>query len=142
NAMAGFDARPGLRNSIAPGKARWSAACPTIVTGPAAGDVLAVTAPGGSRAVAAVLQVLIDLMVFGLAPADARDLPRYDAHDGTVDMEPELTADARAVLGGGDRRVVALPARQVAAGYVATRRGAGGYRAAADPRWPGSARSA
>jgi gamma-glutamyltranspeptidase/glutathione hydrolase len=137
NAMAGFDARPGGRNSIAPGKGRWSAACPTIATGPEPGSVLAVTAPGGSRAVAAVLQVLIDVTVFGMEPADALDLPRYDAHDGVVDVEPGLPADALAAAG---RQLVELPARQVAAGYVASTE-PGMRRAAADPRWPGGARS-
>jgi gamma-glutamyltranspeptidase/glutathione hydrolase len=142
NAMAGFDARPGQRNSIAPGKARWSAACPTVVTGPTPGAALAVTAPGGSRAVAAVLQVLVDVMVFGLDPASALDLPRYDAHDAVVDVEPALDQEVRDAFAARGRQVVVLPTRQVAAGYVALRESEGSYRAGADPRWPGSARVA
>jgi gamma-glutamyltranspeptidase/glutathione hydrolase len=142
NALAGFDARPGGRNAIAPGKARWSAACPTIVTGPDDGSVFAVTAPGGSRAVAAVLQVLLDVMAFGLEPTDALALPRYDAHDGVVDVEPELTSEARDALTAGGFGVNELPAPQVAAGYVAHRDGGGAFRSGADPRWPGSARAA
>jgi gamma-glutamyltranspeptidase/glutathione hydrolase len=142
NAMAGFDARPGARNSIAPGKARWSAACPTIATGHEAGSVLAVTAPGGSRAVAAVLEVLVDILVFGMEPADALDLPRYDAHDGVVDVEPDLPVGPRAAFAAAGRGVVELPARQVAAGYAAFRDPNGRGLAGADPRWPGSARAA
>jgi gamma-glutamyltranspeptidase/glutathione hydrolase len=142
NAMAGFDARPGLRNSIAPGRARWSAACPTIVVGPQPGDVLGVSAPGGSRAVAAVLEVLLDLTVFELDPPDAVALPRYDAHDGVVDVEPDVLQDARRALAGGGRRLTNLLGRQVAAAYVSMRQAPDRYRSAADPRWPGSALSA
>jgi gamma-glutamyltranspeptidase/glutathione hydrolase len=137
NTMAGFDAGPGGRNAIAPGKARWSAACPTIAAD-ATGRLHALTGPGGSRAFAAVVEVLLPL-VGGMDPAAAVALPRFDVRGAVVDVEPRFGAPAREQLVADGWSVEQLPGPHVAAVYVASRHEDGSVAAAADPRWPGSA---
>jgi gamma-glutamyltranspeptidase/glutathione hydrolase len=137
NSMAGFDAIPGGRNGLAPGKARWSAACPTIAVG-REGDLVAVTGPGGSRAFAAVLEVLLGVTTFREAPAAAVDVPRFDVRGSVVDVEPEVPATVRERLRTDGWSVEELPGRHVAAVYTATLAASGELAAGADARWPGS----
>lgn len=86
NEMDDFVAKPGSpnmfgmvggdANSIEPGKRPVSSMTPTIIT---KGDKLfmVVGAPGGSRITTGVLQVILDVLDFGMNPQDAVDLPRF-----------------------------------------------------------------
>ncbi|TMD26254.1 MAG: hypothetical protein E6I94_10885, partial [Chloroflexi bacterium] len=140
NTMAGFDVEPGGHNSIEPGRARWSAACPTIVTS----DVdsaplrLAMTGPGGSRAIGAVAQGVLDVLAFGLDPLHAVSLPRIDAHDGMVDLESAVPSAVEAGLRDAGMEVHRTFESGFAALYAVARTG-GKWQAAADPRRPGAA---
>lgn len=139
NCMAGFDVRPGRPNSIAPGKARWSAACPTVVLTPDREIRLAIGGPGGSRALAAVYQGILDVIEFGMSPVEATAAPRLDAHGGVVDMEdrvPGLVAEGLSALG---YRVLQSHDYGFAALYIAERDAMGRLGAAADPRQTGAA---
>ncbi len=86
NEMDDFVAKPGSpnmfgmvggdANSIEPGKRPVSSMTPTIITK----DnklVMAVGAPGGSRITTGVMQVILDVLDFGMNPQDAVDLPRF-----------------------------------------------------------------
>ncbi len=138
NTMAGFDVEPGGRNSIEPGRARWSAACPTIVTTSGGGLRLAITGPGGSRAIGAVAQGVLNVLAFGMDPLEAVSWPRIDAHDGVVDLEAAVPWSVQADLVGAGMRVNRTYEAGFAALYAVGRDDAR-LQAAADPRRPGTA---
>jgi gamma-glutamyltranspeptidase/glutathione hydrolase len=140
--MAGFDVMPGRPNSIAPGKARWSAACPAIAVDPSGRVRLAITAPGATRAIAAVGQGVLANLDFGVGASAVADGPRIDAHDGIVDLEEGadegLVSDIRAL----GREVGWVHPSVSAALYLVTSDREGRVEAAADPRRPGWAGAA
>ena len=85
NEMDDFVAKPGApnmfgmvggdANSIEPRKRPVSSMTPTIITKD--GKLfMAVGAPGGSRITTGVMQVILDVLDFGMNPQDAVDLPR------------------------------------------------------------------
>ncbi|MBV8831580.1 MAG: gamma-glutamyltransferase [Acidobacteriaceae bacterium] len=69
--MIGADA-----NAIEPGKRPLSSMTPTIIT-KANKLFMVVGAPGGSRITNGVMQVILDVLDFGMNPQDAVDLPRF-----------------------------------------------------------------
>jgi gamma-glutamyltranspeptidase / glutathione hydrolase len=139
NCMAGFDVEPGRPNSIAPGKARWSAACPAIAVAADGRHRLAITGPGATRAIAAVAQGVLGVLDHGRTAQEAAASTRIDAHDGVIDLEdgaPGHVADWVARLG---RRGVTVQPNAAAALYLVARAADGRLDAAADPRRPGGA---
>jgi gamma-glutamyltranspeptidase/glutathione hydrolase len=89
----------GSSNAIQPGKRPLSAMTPTIL----AKDgkfFMAVGAPGGSRIITAVLQVILDMVDFGMNPQEAVDAPRFH-HQWQPDklsMERGFSPDTVALL--------------------------------------------
>jgi len=84
--MDDFAAKPGSpnmfgligadANAIEPGKRPLSSMTPTIITRD--GKLFMVTgAPGGSRITTGVMEVILDVLDFGMNPQDAVDLPRF-----------------------------------------------------------------
>ena len=139
NCMAGFDVEPGRPNSIAPGKARWSAACPAIAVDPGRRPRAAITGPGATRAIAAVGQGVLRVLDLGEDAETVAGATRIDAHDGVVDLELEApTSLVQAVerLGRTGTRVEPSAA---AALYLVRCADDGRLEAAADPRRPGAA---
>lgn len=66
----------GAANAIAPGKRPLSSMTPTIVTKD--GRLrLVLGSPGGPRITTAVLETLVDMIDYGMAPAAAVDAPRF-----------------------------------------------------------------
>ena len=78
NSMFGFDPRPGHANSIAPGKGRITGLTPTIVY---RGDdpILVIGAPGATRIVTAIAQVIVNHLDFGMSLPEAVLAPRFHA---------------------------------------------------------------
>ncbi|MBM4408137.1 MAG: hypothetical protein FJ038_05970 [Chloroflexi bacterium] len=78
NSMFGFDPRPGHPNSIAPGKGRITGMTPTIVY---RGDdpILVIGAPGATRIVTAIAQVIVNHLDFGMSLPEAVLAPRFHA---------------------------------------------------------------
>jgi gamma-glutamyltranspeptidase/glutathione hydrolase len=78
NSMFGFDPRPGHPNSIAPGKGRITGMTPTIVY---RGDdpILVIGAPGATRIVTAIAQVIVNHVDFGMSLPEAVLAPRFHA---------------------------------------------------------------
>lgn len=138
NCMAGFDVEPDRPNSIAPGKARWSAAAPAVLVG-AAGVRLAITGPGGSRAIGAVFQGVLDVTVFGMSALEAVSSPRVDAHDALIDLEDRVPAAVERALVARGLQVNRTYDSGFAALYAVARDPETGLQAAADPRRPGAA---
>jgi gamma-glutamyltranspeptidase/glutathione hydrolase len=89
-----FALSSGDGNRPAPGKRPVSSMSPTIVLG-THGALAAVGAAGGPRIVSATLQVLLDLLVFGLSPGQALALPRihHQWEPDVLDYEEGLPQD-------------------------------------------------
>lgn len=77
NSMINFDPLPGNANSIAPGKARTTGMCPTIVYRDGK-PILVVGSPGATRIITSNLQVMLNVLDFGMSISDAVHAPRFD----------------------------------------------------------------
>ncbi|HSS94561.1 MAG TPA: gamma-glutamyltransferase [Candidatus Dormibacteraeota bacterium] len=89
NYMNCFDPRPGNPNSIAPGKTRATSMTPTFVFD---GDRLRVCvgAPGGTKIVTAILQVLVNILDHAMTPVEAVSAPRVDFQGEVVQVEGRI----------------------------------------------------
>jgi gamma-glutamyltranspeptidase/glutathione hydrolase len=92
----------GAANAIAPGKRPLSSMTPTIVTKDGK-VVLVVGTPGGSRITTTVLQVILNVIDYGMNVQEAVDAPRFHQQwlpEATV-LEPyALSPDTEAILRG------------------------------------------
>src|SRR5262249_27527868 len=70
NPMVNFHPYPGHPNSIAPGKARTTGMAPTLVYRDGK-LVLALGAPGATRIITSVAQVILNVLDFGMSVSDA-----------------------------------------------------------------------
>ena len=122
----------GPRNAIAPGKRPLSSMAPTIVLQD--GQVaLVLGSPGGSRIISIVLETILNMLDYGMAPQEAVDAPRLHHQwlPDTLYAEPfALSPDTAALLAGmgyaiteqvpwGDAEMIARAVRP-AAGAVAS----------------------
>jgi len=99
NCMSGFDPRPGRPNSIAPGKARTTAVAQTAIL--EKGRLKAVLgSPVGARITAALTQVILNVLHFGLGLQDAVCRPRFDAYRSTLVVDSRMPFDLENSLGG------------------------------------------
>jgi gamma-glutamyltranspeptidase/glutathione hydrolase len=109
NEMDDFAAKPGVpnmygliqgeANSIAPGKAPLSAMTPTIVLKDGQ-PVLALGSPGGPTIINSLLEVIVNVLDFGMNVQDAVNWPRFH-HQWLPDelrMEPGYSPDTVALL--------------------------------------------
>lgn len=82
NSMINFHPLPGHPNSIAPGKGRTTGMAPTIVyqRGDETGQhpFLVLGAPGASRIITSILQVILNVIDFGMDIQEAVYAPRFD----------------------------------------------------------------
>lgn len=83
NSMINFDPRPGYANSIAPGKGRTTGMAPTIVYRDGK-PVLVVGSPGATRIITSNLQVILNVLDFGMSISDAVYAPRIDCQTGPI----------------------------------------------------------
>jgi gamma-glutamyltranspeptidase/glutathione hydrolase len=83
NSMVNFHPYAGHPNSMAPGKGRTTGMTPTVVLD---GDqpVLVLGAPGATRIITAVLQVILNRLDFGMSMTDAVQSPRFDCQGQTI----------------------------------------------------------
>jgi len=84
-----FDPRPGNPNSVRPGKTRATSMTPTLVFD---GDRLRVCigAPGGTKIVTGILQVLINILDHAMTPVEAVSAPRIDFQGDVVQLEARI----------------------------------------------------
>ena len=96
-AMAVFDPRPGRTGSLAPGKARFSAMCPSILF---KGDepFFVVGAPGATFITMGVLQAILNAVDFGMNAQEAVMAPRFSTTSDTIDMSNRITRATQAEL--------------------------------------------
>ena len=91
-----FDPRPGTPNSVQPGKTRVTMMTPTMVFDRGRLRVC-VGAPGGTKIVTGILQVLVNILDHGMSPVEAVSAPRVDFQGDVVEIEGRIPA---AVSGG------------------------------------------
>jgi gamma-glutamyltranspeptidase/glutathione hydrolase len=89
NSMINFDPFPGGPNSIQPLKGRTTGMTPTIVY---RGDrpALVLGAPGATRIINAVLQVILNHLDFGMSASDAVLAPRFDCQGDTIRCQARI----------------------------------------------------
>jgi gamma-glutamyltranspeptidase/glutathione hydrolase len=84
-----FDPRPGHPNSLRPGKTRVTMMTPTMVFD--GGKLrVCVGAPGGTKIVTAILQVLVNVLDHEMSPVEAVSAPRVDFQGDVVQAEARI----------------------------------------------------
>lgn len=141
NIMNAANPQPGLPNSISPGKSRITGMCPTIVDRD--GEVvLALGAPGGTRIITGVTQVILNVLDHGLSPVEAVSAPRFDCQGEVLDCESRIPRWVKSDLAQRGFKIFPNPAPygQFALVQAITRDPATGtLKGGADPRGGGAA---
>ncbi len=127
-------------NTIAPGKRPLSSMTPTIVSDAEGRVVMVVGASGGPTIISATLQVVLNVLVFGLDPQEAVAAPRIHHQwlPATLSVEPGIPEDVLRGLRARGHEVVVQDA--FSAVQVIVRAG-DALEGGADPRkggWPAS----
>lgn len=130
--MAVFDPRPGRTGSIAPGKSRFTAMCPTILFN---GDepFFVVGAPGATFITMGVLQAILNTVEFGMNAQEAVMAPRFCANSDTIDVTNRITRRTQAELEKRGYLVRRSPLSYHFAGVHALRKTGAGWDGGADP---------
>lgn len=98
-AMGVFDPRPGRAGSLAPGKSRFSSMAPSIVFKDDK-PLLVLGAPGGTFITMGILQVILNVVEFGMTALEAVSAPRFCVTSDTIDITNRiLRATERDLLG-------------------------------------------
>ncbi len=98
--MGVFDPRPGNPDSLAPGKSRFSAMCPTMLF--KEGKPFFVTgAPGGTFITMGVLQSILNAVEFGMDAQQAVAAPRFCTTSDTIDVSNRILRSVEAELKEG-----------------------------------------
>ena len=140
---AGFTLEPGLPNTVAPGKRPFHTIIPAFVTRPdgAGGDApwLSFGVMGGSMQPQGHVQLLLNLIVFGMDLQDAIDAPRFRHLEGRrVALEAPITDAVRSALAALGHEVTS-EAAVAFGGAQAILRLPRGYAGGSDPRKDGMA---
>jgi gamma-glutamyltranspeptidase/glutathione hydrolase len=102
-AMAVFDPRPGHAGSLEPGKSRFSALSPTIVF-KGERPCLVLGAPGATYITMGNLQVMLNVIEFGMTAEAAVSAPRFAAVSDTIEVSNRiLRSTERALVAEGYR---------------------------------------
>jgi gamma-glutamyltranspeptidase / glutathione hydrolase len=139
---AGFTLEPGLPNTVAPGKRPLHTLIPGFVTRPGPGGEepwMSFGVMGGSMQPQGHVQLLLNLLVFGMNPQAAADAPRFRHFEGLrVGLEPPIPDSVRAALRALGHEIEELPPGSAGGAQLIIRLPRG-YVAASDPRKDGMA---
>jgi gamma-glutamyltranspeptidase / glutathione hydrolase len=137
--MAVFDPRPGRAGSIAPGKARFSSICPSIVFTDGQPS-LVIGAPGATQIAMGVLQAVLNVLDFGMCMTEAVSAPRFSATSDAVDLTNRITfAVERELVGQGYETIRSAYPFGIAAVHGVRIASDGAMDGAADPGHDGNA---
>ncbi len=134
-----FDPRPGKPNSVRPGKTRVTMMTPTMVFDEGRLRIC-IGAPGGTKIVTGILQVLVNLIDHGMSPIEAVSAPRVDFQGEVVEAEARIPL---AVTRRLEKRGYRVNRRTLnydsyfARPQVIAAAGGGHFRGASDPRKDG-----
>lgn len=124
-------------NVVAPGKRPFHTLTPLLAL---QNGRLAFTlgTPGGDAQTQSLLQVINNLLLFGMTPQQALEAPRYRSLDGTaVSLEDRISGPVRAELEGRGHRLRIIPGWTATFGgaqMIRVEPGSGTLTAGADPR--------
>ncbi|MGG5821216.1 gamma-glutamyltransferase family protein [Falsiroseomonas sp. HW251] len=96
-AMNWYDPRPGRPGSIAPGSKRFSSMAPLMVFD-GEKPVVTLGAPGGAWIGVALIQVLLNLLEFGMGMQEAVQAPRFSATTPAIDVSNRIPRRVTAEL--------------------------------------------
>ncbi len=126
---------PAPLNAMAPGKRMLSTMMPTIVFKDGKPWLITGT-PGGSTIIDTVLQVIVNVVDFGLNVAEATHQPRiFQAATDTLEVEPNFNPDTVAALRAKGHPVKTAETMGSAQSIMIDK---GLFLGAADPRRPGA----
>jgi gamma-glutamyltranspeptidase/glutathione hydrolase len=89
NSMVNFHPWPGHRNSIAARKSRSTGMTPTIVYKDGH-PVLVIGAPGATRIITSVVQVILNVLDFKMSVGDAVHAPRFDCQGDLIKCQARI----------------------------------------------------
>ena len=130
--MAVFDPRPGNPGSIAPGKARFSAMCPTIIFKDDE-PFLVIGAPGGTYITMGVLQAIVNVIDFGMTAQQAVAAPRFCTTSDVIDITNRILRRTEQELVAMGYQVRRNARSYNFAGVHAVRNVSGNWDGGADP---------
>jgi gamma-glutamyltranspeptidase/glutathione hydrolase len=138
--MGVFDPRPGRAGSLAPGKARFSSICPSIVF---ENDkpVLVIGAPGATQIAMGVLQVTLNVLDFGMTMLEAVSSPRFSATSNVIDLSNRIPRSIERGLVGLGYQTVRSPLSHTFAWVHGIKITPDGPEGGADPATDGMALS-
>src|SRR3546814_8202975 len=84
-----FDPRPGRAGSLAPGKSRFTAMCPSIVF-KGKEPYIIIGAPGATHITMAVTQAIVNVIDFEMTMAEAVAAPRFSATSDIIDVSNRI----------------------------------------------------
>ena len=87
--MGVFDPRPGRTGSIAPGKARFTSACPSIVFHGGKPEIV-LGAPGGTQIAMGVLQAILNVVDHKMGMQEAVAAPRFSSTSNIIDISNRI----------------------------------------------------
>jgi gamma-glutamyltranspeptidase/glutathione hydrolase len=138
--MAVFDPRPGRTGSIQPGKARFTAMCPTMLFRDDE-PYFVIGAPGATFITMGVLQGILNAVDFGMNAQEAVQAPRFSTTSDVIDVTNRITRRTQAELEARGYEVRRSPLSYHFAGVHALRKTDAGWDGGADPGRDGMAMS-
>ncbi len=138
NCMMVFDPRPGHAGSLAPGKARFTAMCPTILSQNGR-PRLALGAPGGTTITMGVLQTILNVVDFGMTAHEAVSAPRFCVTSDRIELTNRIFRSVEADLNADGYETVRYAASYVTPLLHAIRMTDNGLDGGADPAGDGMA---
>jgi len=139
---AGFTLEPGLPNTVAPGKKPLHTLIPGFVTRSTPNGEepwMSFGVMGGAMQPQGHVQVLLNLLVFGMGVQQAVDAPRFRHFEGLrVGLEAPVSDSVRAALAALGHQVVELAPGSAGGAQIIIRRERG-WVAGSDPRKDGAA---
>ena len=130
--MAVFDPRPGRAGSIAPGKARFTAMCPTLIFKDGR-PTHVIGSPGGTFITMAVLQGILNMLDFGMDAQAAVAAPRFCTTSNTIDITNRILRRTEEELKSMGYPVRRSPLNYYFGGVHALRLTGNGWDGGADP---------
>lgn len=135
-AMTVFDPRPGLPGSLAPGKARFTAISPTIIFKDES-PYLVLGAPGATYITMGNLQVILNVLEFGMTAQEAVSAPRFAATSNDIELSNRIFRSTEKSLKDQNYPVIRRPESHTFAWVHAIRIINGEMDGGADPATDG-----
>lgn len=130
--MGVFDPRPGRVGSLAPGKARFSSICPSIVFDNGS-PLLVIGGPGATQIAMGVVQAIVNVLDFNMTPSEAVASPRFSATSNAIDVTNRILRSTTGQLEREGYEVIRSPLSFAIASVHAIKIGGDSLEGGADP---------